>query len=146
MTRGITHTWREALHIAARWYTPDSTFPDGEIVWTEAATGEQIVIEVTPLWCGATVSLCPEPLTLYIADGSWRELLEQEPISALLTKLRTTEHVLTVGVITIWECESGVTYIPGEPDDYFSDAQYVGYLAPRTLEYVPHEEAQHASW
>lgn len=139
--------WRELLYIRATHYTPDSTFPDdGVIVWTDMHTGEQIEIEVTPLWCGGSVSMSPQTLLEYLSDDDgWKPLLEAEgkAIGLILNTLRTAPDVYSIGVVTVWSCEAGTSYVPGEADEWEADAQLTGYLNPTTHEFVHIDNIRH---
>lgn len=37
-----------------------------------------------------------------------------------------------VYLLTLWACEAGWTYVPGEPDDYDTNWQLIGAVIPRT--------------
>lgn len=140
--------WRELLYLRATYYTPDSTFPDDSIVWTELSTGEQIEIEATPLWCGTTVSMAPQTLLEYLNDGDgWRPLIEAEgaAINSILNALRTVPDIYSIGVVTVWACEAGTSYVPGEPDEWEADAQLIGYLNPATHEFVHIDNIEHGA-
>lgn len=144
--------WRELLYIRATYYTPDSELPDmGNIIWTDTPTGEQIEIVVTALWCGSNATVFPETLLEYLAEADgWRSLIEQEAVAltAILDALkRGSADVGSVGVVTVWECESGTSYVPGEYEEWEADVQLVGYLDPKThlfQEIPPPADAQSA--
>lgn len=131
--------WRELVHITAIWYAADDELPDdSNLVWDDAETGERIEISVMPLWCGVNVSIMPQTLVDYLTDGDWKELLEQnaDALRWIWKRFRTSPQIGSVGVVTVWECEAGTSYVPGEPDEYEADSQLVGYLDLVTFAYV----------
>ena len=134
----------ELVHIRATYYDSDSRpGADGHaIIWPHLLTDEQVEIEATPLWCGATITIWPKALTAYIADGDWHTLLKAnaEILWRILDRIRPTIDCGSVGVVTVWACEAGTSYIPGEPDEYDEDAQLIGYLDPTSFRVVLLEE------
>ena len=134
--RDTTSRWREALYLFATIHTPPDTAAENEIIITDPATGTQIVVTPASLWCGVTSEETTETIVEHLADGDWQDILNNNEIPALLMSFCKNEQPTAIGVITIWECEAGTQYIPGEVDDYFADAQYVGYIDPKTMMFV----------
>lgn len=137
--------WREVVLITARYYEPGNMSDDSQMVsmWRDETPSTSLVqFEVTPLWCGSGEGWLPTSLVGHHIDGTGRaELLDPERgnLLRMFDKARRIRQDTTVALLTVWECEAGVQYTPGEPDEYVSDVQLIGHLAPRTLEFVPLE-------
>lgn len=127
--------WKETAVITATFREPD-LHPDDICniqVWN-GPDAQCIEYEMAPIWTGSAPLYRPDGLLSYLET---RELLraEIETIGRIIAAERENNGA-TVALLTVWECESGWSYIPGEPDEYDAGAQLVGYYKPKTLEYV----------
>lgn len=135
--------WREMAHIDAYYVKIDvdasEVCDDNDTShFTTVIGDEQVKIFLYAPYCGASTSNTLDSLVSWVADGmGYSDLLEanKDVLFAILNKLRTP-GVQYIGVYTVWHCEAGWSYIPGEPDEYDADAQLIGYIDPKTLAFV----------
>lgn len=129
-------TWKEYVYVL---YTRQPTSATKREYVYDYALTPTIDVTVTPLWLGVTISRSPESLFQFIADGEGlNELLDNnsEALFDVYAACHVAADIESIGVLTVWDASSGMSYIPGEPTEYETDIQLVGYVRPGTLEYV----------
>lgn len=123
--------WRELVHIRATYVIDDG---DDHYMMIGG-----IGYEMYPIDPGAKYSL-----VAYLEADEDLLRVNVETLEAIFASYRT-EDKHPVSLLTIWECEAGTSYIPGEPDEWDANVQLVGHLHPETFVEVLVQEAPGAT-
>lgn len=131
-------SWKEVAIVTATFHEPGLEPEDatGVEVWApnDNPNAQWVEYEMASIWTGSAPLYRPSGLVEYLDS---RSLLREEldTIKQIIDAERL-DNAATVALLTVWECESGYSYVPGEPSEYEANAQLVGYYKPKTLEYV----------
>lgn len=63
---------------------------------------------------------------------AFRPHLDEIKSAADFMRVRGKGVPVRVCFLTLWQCDAGKTYIPGEPDDYYEDWQLMGIVQPES--------------
>lgn len=138
--------WREVVLVEARYFEPGLEPEDDDTleVWrpNDNPNAGFVQMEMQPLWCGSSPRTDGYSLVASMADSEGRREFyrrESDGLKHICDAVRLDGGV-TVSVLTVWDCEAGTTYIPGEPDEWDESAQLIGYLHPKTFAFVALED------
>jgi hypothetical protein len=116
--------WRELGHL----WSVDTIRFDGD----QKLTHDVVRFHFYPLRTGASEdNMLPGLIHYELEHNSIYEVMlpERDAIMSICEQARAKKpDAVWFGVLTLWSCESGFSYVPGEPSEYDSNWQLIGVV------------------
>jgi hypothetical protein len=80
----------------------------------------------------SSIGLLPyEVCSMGLSDTFRRPFADDIKAAADFARSKGKDNPTNVRFLTLWQCDAGRQYIPGEPDEYYEDWQLMGIVTPQ---------------